>query len=298
MIAQTSRSRRWKAPKTPKPPKTPRVRRKPIAALKGKLTPKRATPVPVDLRKRELVAVTALAALAVLSVAAIGFVISYSHMHDWALANHEPDWRAKLFPLSVDGAILAATLVLYADSRAGRKADKLAYFITALGIAWSVGANIGHTWVSAGAAMLIAGWPPVAMALSVEQLLKFLRRWRGQADAEVRKAAKQRTDRPAAEPDTVEVAPKPVPAPRPKPSAPKQAEVMAPHVVPMEVPSWVPTILKAGDACQAYLTQVNPDAEAPEVDREVGKYIRMSDGYARRQVRVFNEARQAAGQGG
>lgn len=273
--------------KTPKAPKVPRERKRRVAALRAKLAHRRARrrqppPAPADLRKREMIAVTTVAVAAVLAVTVIAAVISYSHMFDWAQVNHEPDWRARLFPLSVDGAILAASLVLYADSRAGRRADKLAYFITFAGIGWSVGANIGHTWVSDLAAKMIAGWPPIAMALSVELLFRFVRRWRGQADAEVRKAAR-RTSAPVAEP----IAPAPavvtgaVILPAQAVRVPKSPE---PEPTPSAMPSWVPVGANTKQACMAYLAQ-HPNADGIEVDREVGQHFQMSDGYARKQVR-------------
>jgi Protein of unknown function (DUF2637) len=267
-----------KDPRPPRPAKPPRERRHRLRALRARLARStRPMLAPAALRKRELIAVTALAVAAVLALAGIAAVISYSHMFDWARANHEPDWRARLFPLSVDGAILAASMVLYADSRAGRRADKLAYLITLSGFAWSVGANIGHTWVDSLAAKMIAGWPPIAMFLSVELMFRFARRWRGQADAEVRKAERKAVKLPVPAPAAevaVEVpAPRPEPAPLPQPST-------------GERPAWF-VEGSAKDSCMAYLT-ANPAADAKELDAAVGKYIRMSDGYARRMVRQFN----------
>lgn len=42
---------------------------------------------------------------AVLLLALIAAVVSYSHMYELALRHGEPEWRAALFPLSVDGMI-------------------------------------------------------------------------------------------------------------------------------------------------------------------------------------------------
>lgn len=306
--AKSERPPKQPTEKKVRPPKVKKEKtpRDPLfAGLRAKIhshkTRTRVFPAPSALRKKEMLAVTGLAVFAVLAVTGIAAVISYSHMNDWALANHEPDWRARLFPLSVDGSILAASLVLYADSRAGRRADKLAYLITVSGLGWSVGANIGHTWVDPLAAKMIAGWPPIAMFLSVELLFRFARRTRGQADAEVRKATKQKAAPPApvAEDRPVTVPkPRPAPAPRPEPepvAAPVddgQPEGLPLHSVPSDWPDWLPAGANAGQACIAYLTKVNPDAKATEVDEEVGKYIRMSDGYARRKVREFDLSRQ------
>lgn len=272
----------------PKPPREPH-------RWFARLRPRRRPLAPMSLSRWEMIIVTALAIVAVVAVAAIGFVISYSHMHDWALANGEPAWRAMLFPLSVDGSILAASLVLYADSRAGRRASLLAYFITVVGIGWSIGANIGHDWVGWLAAMLIAGWPPIAMALSVELFFKFIRRWRGQVETEARKAAK-RAERPAVVAEPVKTpetpAARPVPvvvaksAPAPAPVKPESGDL----------PDWLPTGATAKEACLAYLGE-HPNADAIEVDREVGRYITMSDGYARRMVREFKASLARATEG-
>jgi membrane protease YdiL (CAAX protease family) len=56
-----------------------------------------------------------------LLLAAIAAVVSYSHMYELALRHGEPEWRAALFPLSVDGMIVGASMTLLSDARHGRK---------------------------------------------------------------------------------------------------------------------------------------------------------------------------------
>jgi hypothetical protein len=131
----------------------------------------------------------------VTAVAGIAAAISYGHMHDWATANGEPSWRALLFPLSVDGLLIAASAVLLADSRAGRGADWLAWALVVIGSLVSVTANVAHDWVSRAAEIAIAGWPPLALVGSYELLMRLLRRLRVPAD-------RTETDTPA-EPATV-----------------------------------------------------------------------------------------------
>ncbi|MEU3233422.1 DUF2637 domain-containing protein [Nocardiopsis alba] len=58
---------------------------------------------------------------AVLMLAGIAAVVSYSHMYELALRHDEPPWRAALFPLSVDGMIVGASMTLLSDARHGRK---------------------------------------------------------------------------------------------------------------------------------------------------------------------------------
>lgn len=54
---------------------------------------------------------------AVLMLAGIAAVVSYSHMYELALRHGELLWRAALFPLSVDGMIVGASTTLLSDAR-------------------------------------------------------------------------------------------------------------------------------------------------------------------------------------
>ena len=47
---------------------------------------------------------------AVFLLAGIAAVVSYSHMYELAQRHGEPAWRAALFPLSVDGMIVASSM--------------------------------------------------------------------------------------------------------------------------------------------------------------------------------------------
>lgn len=53
---------------------------------------------------------------AVLMLTGIAAVVSYSHMYELALRHGEPQWRAALFPLSVDGMIVGASMTLLSDT--------------------------------------------------------------------------------------------------------------------------------------------------------------------------------------
>ncbi|WP_304437794.1 DUF2637 domain-containing protein [Nocardiopsis sp. NRRL B-16309] len=53
---------------------------------------------------------------AVLLLAVIAAVVSYSHMYELALRHGEPEWRGALFPLSVDGMIVGASMTLLSDA--------------------------------------------------------------------------------------------------------------------------------------------------------------------------------------
>ena len=67
-------------------------------------------------------------ALVVTAVASFAAVVSYSHIYDLGRAHGQLATAARLLPLSVDGLILAASLVLLHEARNGRRAPGLARF--------------------------------------------------------------------------------------------------------------------------------------------------------------------------
>jgi hypothetical protein len=71
-------------------------------------------------------------------------VVSYSHIYGLGRARGQDGTAARLLPLSVDGLILAATLVLLHEARNDRDAPALARFILWLGISATIGANVAH----------------------------------------------------------------------------------------------------------------------------------------------------------
>ena len=101
-------------------------------------------------------------AAVVCAVAAFAAVVSYSHIYGLGRAHGQDGTAARLLPLSVDGLILAASLVLLHEARNGRDAPRLAQLMLWLGIGATVGANIafGAGYGLLGA--LISAWPAVA----------------------------------------------------------------------------------------------------------------------------------------
>jgi hypothetical protein len=106
---------------------------------------------------------------AVSVVAAVAAVASYVHMHQLADEAGE-EWRAHLIPLSVDGLLVAASMVMLVRRRANLPAGVLPWFGLILGIGASLAANVAAarpdplSWV-------VSGWPPVALAISFELLI-------------------------------------------------------------------------------------------------------------------------------
>ena len=81
-------------------------------------------------------------AAVVCAVAAFAAVVSYSHIYVLGRAHGQNGAAARLLPLSVDGLILAASLVLLHEARNDRDAPRLARFMLWLGIGATIGANI------------------------------------------------------------------------------------------------------------------------------------------------------------
>jgi hypothetical protein len=114
-----------------------------------------------------------LAVAAVILVGLVAAIASYSHMHQ--LARHAGEgWRAVLLPLSVDGMLVAASLVLLVRRRAGQPGGVLPWFALVLGLAASLAANIAAAEPTL-VGRLVAGWPPVAFGLAYELLLGLMR---------------------------------------------------------------------------------------------------------------------------
>ncbi|WP_407700671.1 DUF2637 domain-containing protein [Streptomyces endophyticus] len=97
---------------------------------------------------------------------------SYVHQRTFALQGGADPISASLWPLSVDGLLLLATTALLRQTRTGtHRAHHLVWLSFLLGIAVSLAANIAAAPTLAWKPVLVAGWPPVALLLSVELLV-------------------------------------------------------------------------------------------------------------------------------
>ncbi|GAA1102876.1 DUF2637 domain-containing protein [Nocardiopsis composta] len=112
---------------------------------------------------------------AVLMLAGIAAVVSYSHMFELAQRHGEPEWRAALFPLSVDGMIVASSTTLLADARRGRRDGLLPWSLLVLGSLASLAANVAVTGPTAWSRVIHA-WPSFALMGAYELLMRELRR--------------------------------------------------------------------------------------------------------------------------
>lgn len=106
-----------------------------------------------------------------LVVAGVAAYASYVHQRAFALQGGADGTSATLWPLSVDGLLLLATVgVLKPARHASRRARWVVWLAFLLGIAVSLAANIAAAPALAWKPVLVAGWPPVALLLSVELL--------------------------------------------------------------------------------------------------------------------------------
>ncbi|MGW9555602.1 DUF2637 domain-containing protein [Nocardiopsis sp. NPDC055551] len=112
--------------------------------------------------------------VAVLMLAVIAAVVSYSHMYELALRHGEPEWRAALFPLSVDGMIVASSMTLLSDARNGRKGGLLPWTLFIIGSGASLAANVAVAdptmW-----SRIIHAWPSFALIGAYELLMRAFR---------------------------------------------------------------------------------------------------------------------------
>jgi hypothetical protein len=117
-------------------------------------------------------------AAVVCAVAGFAAVVSYSRIYGLGRAHGQDGTAARLLPLSVDGLILAASLVLLHEARNGRDAPGLARFMLWLGIAATIGANVAYRAGYGLLGALISAWPAVAFIGAVEIATQQVRRAR------------------------------------------------------------------------------------------------------------------------
>ncbi len=121
--------------------------------------------------------IRAATASVVLAVAAFAAVVSYSHIYDLGHVHGQSGTAARLLPLSVDGLIVAASLVMLQEARRGCRAPALARLMLGLGVTATVGANVAYgAAFGLTGAVIISAWPAVAFIGSAELLMVSIRR--------------------------------------------------------------------------------------------------------------------------
>lgn len=112
---------------------------------------------------------------AVLMVAVIAAVVSYEHAYDLVRAHGETGFAAHGLPLTIDGMIWAASMVMLDASRRATDAPRLAWVGLGVGIAASMCANVVHGLGHGILGAIVAAWPAGALVISFELLMMLLR---------------------------------------------------------------------------------------------------------------------------
>jgi Protein of unknown function (DUF2637) len=122
--------------------------------------------------------IRAATAAVVTAVASFAAVVSYSHIYDLGRLHGQAGTAARLLPLSVDGLILAASLVMLHEARNKRPAPALARFALWLGIAATLGANAAYGAPFGPLGVVVSTWPAVSFVLAVEVAIGMVHRAR------------------------------------------------------------------------------------------------------------------------
>lgn len=117
-----------------------------------------------------------IAAAAVLAVAVIAAVVSFIHIEHLANMHGQPKLAAWLLPVSIDGTVLAASMVMLQAARSGIRTPWLARLMLGLSVSATLAANIAYGWPAGPWWSLLSGWPAMAFIGSAEMALGMIRR--------------------------------------------------------------------------------------------------------------------------
>ncbi|TDB75290.1 DUF2637 domain-containing protein [Actinomadura sp. KC216] len=115
--------------------------------------------------------IKATTALAVVTVAAVAALISYSHALDLVRSHGETGLTARLVPFTVDGLIWAASMVILDAHRHHRPVPALARWSLAAGICATIGANLAHGAAHGPIGSLVSAWPALVGSFELLMIL-------------------------------------------------------------------------------------------------------------------------------
>lgn len=121
----------------------------------------------------------------VVALGCIAAVVSYRHALGVAQDHGETGVTAYLTPLTPDGLVLVASLVLLDAARRKAPAPVLARWALAMGIGGTVAVNVLHGLEHGPIGAVVAAWPAVTLVVVVELLMGVIRsrenatRWAG-----------------------------------------------------------------------------------------------------------------------
>lgn len=114
-------------------------------------------------------------AVTVAAVAGVAARVSFEHTVSVVSAAGEDTTTAELLPVTTDGLIVAAGLVLLDAARSGRRAPRLARFLLGLGIAATLGVNVLHGVAHGLVGAAVSAWPALAFTFTTELGLLLIR---------------------------------------------------------------------------------------------------------------------------
>lgn len=123
-------------------------------------------------------------AATVVGIGGIAAVVSFRHALEVVRDNGESGVTAYLTPLTVDGLVFTASIVLLDAARRGDRAPMLARVALAMGIAATVAVNVLHGLAHGPVGAVVGAWPAITLILVVELLMGMIRRGRQSAEAE------------------------------------------------------------------------------------------------------------------
>ena len=121
-------------------------------------------------------AIRMMTALAVLLVAGIAATVSFVHIEHLAVTHGQTRLAAVLLPLSIDGTVLAASLVMLQAARAGLATPWLSRLMLGLAVTATLAANVAYGWPAGPWWSLLSGWPAMAFIGCAEMALGMVRR--------------------------------------------------------------------------------------------------------------------------
>jgi hypothetical protein len=115
------------------------------------------------------------AVLAVVAVAGVAAYVSYWHAVEVVTHHGEPGMVGHLYPVVIDGIIVAASMVLLDVARHRENAPPLAWWLLGTGIAVTLAANVTYGARFGLSGALWAAWPATAFVGCYELLMLLVR---------------------------------------------------------------------------------------------------------------------------
>lgn len=122
-------------------------------------------------------------------VAVIAAIVSYRHAYAVVVQYGESGATAIMIPLTIDGLVYAASMVILHSARVGIRAPWLAWLLLWVGISATLAANVAHGWQNGLVGSIVAAWPAVALVGCYEMLMWLVRTNARQAPEAMEEAA-------------------------------------------------------------------------------------------------------------